>query len=97
MENYYRALDAVDALAVQQAVNQMAPRPTDRLAAMIDGFRRERIIWDYLEDGRLLMRLDQVMRRLGFPPLSAAFAELLPSARQLIDRRRAELLSGIPA
>jgi hypothetical protein len=97
VENYYRALEAVDALVVQQAVNLMAPRPTERLAAMIDGFRRETIVWDYLEDDRLLVRLGQVMRRLGFAPLPAAFAELLPSARRLIDRRREELLSGIPA
>ena len=47
------------------AVNAMAPRPTDRLAPMIVAFRRERILWDYLDDARLLARLNQVMRRAG--------------------------------
>jgi hypothetical protein len=64
---------------------------------MIAAFARERIVWDYLHDQRLLLRLDQVMRRVGFSPLPAAFADLLPSARRLIDQRRGELLSGIPA
>ena len=94
---YYRALDAVNALVVQQAVNLMAPRPTERLAAMIDGFRREPIVWDYLDDDRLLMRLGQVMHRLGFPPLPRRLRRTATLARQLIDHRREELLSGIPA
>ena len=32
----------------------MAPRPTNRLAAMIAVFRRQRLLGDYLDDGRLL-------------------------------------------
>jgi hypothetical protein len=43
------------------------------------------------------MRLNQVMRRVGFPPLPAELAEILPPARRLIARRRRELLDGIPA
>jgi len=94
---YYRALEAVDPLRVQQAVNQMVPRPTDRLAAMIAAFRREPLLADYLDDTRLLARLNQVMRRVKFAPLPDGFTAILPWARRLIDARCGDLLAGIPA
>ncbi len=97
LEAYYRALEAVDAAAVQEAVNRVAIRPTDRLAPMILLFCRERILWDYAWDDKLLVRMNQVMRRVGFAPLPPEVQELFPAARQLVRRRRHELLEGIPA
>jgi len=97
LEAYYGLLDTVDARVVQEAVNRMAPRSTKRLAGMISHFCRERILWDYLEDGKLLVRLNQVMRRVKFAPLPDSFRDVLPDARRRVDRRRAELLEGIPA
>jgi hypothetical protein len=97
LDGYYRALEAVDAAAVQEAVNRMATQPTDRLAPMIFLFRQERILWDYGRDDKLLVRMNQVMRRVGFTPLPPKVQELFPAARQLVCRRRHELLEGIPA
>jgi len=93
---YYRALESVDARVVQASVNRMAMRPTERLAPMIFLFCQERILWDYLEDDKLWVRLNQVMRRIGFAPLPREVVALLAPARQLIRRRRDELLEGIP-
>jgi hypothetical protein len=97
LDAYYRALDAVDAEAVQQAVNRMATQPTDRLVPMIFLFRRERILSDYGRDDKLLVRMNQVMRRVGFDLLPAETQEIFPAARQLVRRRQHELLQGIPA
>jgi hypothetical protein len=97
LEAYYRLLDSVDGRVVQEAVNRMAPRKTERLAWMISRFCEERILWDYLEDARLLVRLNQVMRRVGFDELPAAFADVLPEARQETERRKTELLERVPA
>jgi hypothetical protein len=97
VELFYGTLSAVEPLGVQAAVNRMAPRPTQRLAAMIAAFRQQRLLGDYLDDGRLLARLNQVMRRVRFAPLPESFLELLPWARRLIDQRRDDLLAGIPA
>jgi hypothetical protein len=97
LDGYYRALDGVDAEAVQAAVNRMAIRPTDRLAPMIFLFRRERILWDYAQDDKLLVRMNQVMRRVSFAPLPAEVQGLFPAARRLVRRRRHELMEGIPA
>ena len=96
LEEYYRVLDSVDAGQVQDAVNRMAPRPTARLAVMISRFCGERILWDYPEDAKLLVRLNQVMRRVGFVQLPDGFRDVLPEAREQVSRRRAELLEGIP-
>ncbi|MGA2033112.1 MAG: hypothetical protein ABSG68_12710 [Thermoguttaceae bacterium] len=95
VESYYRALETVDAAAVQHAVNRMASRSTARLAPMISAFCRARILWDYLEDDKLLVRLNQVMRRLTFDPLPDGFADILPAARQLVGQRRGELLPRV--
>jgi hypothetical protein len=96
LEAYYHALDRVDALLVEEVVNRMASRPTRRLAPMIWGFCREQILRDYLEDGRLFVRLNQVMRRLAMAPLPDRFRRLLPEARRLVQDRKGELLEGIP-
>jgi len=97
LQRYHRLLESIDPAAVERAVNRMAPRPTQRLAPMIFHFTRERILSDYLEDGRLLGRLSQVMRRVGLEPLPEGFAVVLPPARRLVEGRREELLEGIPA
>jgi len=96
VEAYYQVLDRVDADVVQDAVNRMASRSTDGLAPLIRAFRRERLLWDYLDDGKLLKRLNRVMRRVKFAPLPDSFVDLLPDARRLVDGRKDELLHEIP-
>ncbi len=96
LSDYYRLLDSVDPDRVQEEVNRIAPRPTERLASMIRGFCRERILWDYLHDEKLLRRLNQVMRRVRLAELPDDFVAFLPTARHLVDRRRAEL-TGPPS
>ncbi len=97
LETYYAAFDEVDEAVVEAAVNRMAPRPTDRLAPMIVGFRRERILDDYLDDARLMVRLNQVMRRVKLSPLPESFTDILPKARRDVEAGKAKLLEGIPA
>jgi hypothetical protein len=89
---YYRVLDEVDAGQVEAAVNRMTPRPTERLALFIELFRRERVLWDYLEDDRLMVRLGQVMRRVRLDDLPKEFAAILPGARTLVTERKDAML-----
>jgi hypothetical protein len=97
LETYYRVLDGIDPGFVQEAVNRMAPRPTVRLGMMISEFRRLRILWDYLEDAKLLGRLNQVMRRVGMAQLPERLCEILPDARRDVAGRKEQLLEGTPA
>jgi hypothetical protein len=96
LKTYCRVLDSVDAEKIEAAVNRMAPRPTARLAIFIHLFRRERILWDYLEDGKLMVRLNQIMRRVGLDVLPPDFAAVLPTAREFVAERKHDLLEGIP-
>ena len=89
---YYRALEQLDGPCVQDAVNRMSPRPTERLGALIPLFCAERFLSDYAEDGKLSFRLNQVMRRVGLPLLPPTFRDVLPQARDMVRRRQAELL-----
>jgi hypothetical protein len=89
---YYQTLDELDAAAVEAAVNCMAPRPTRRLAPFIELFRRERVLWDYLDDEKLMRRLGQIMRRVGLTELPGQFAIILPQARKLVAGRKGELV-----
>jgi hypothetical protein len=92
LEEYYRLLEQIEPNLVQAAVNRMASRPTERLAVMIDKFRRQRVLWDYLQDDKLLMRLNQVMRRVNLPILPDDFSNIFPNARQMVYCRKNELL-----
>lgn len=96
LEQYYQAIGSVDGLFIQQTVNRMAPRPTERLAWLVAGFSGERFLSDYAQDARLWTRLNQIMRRVQLPPLPERFTEILPAARRMVADRRTELLEGIP-
>ncbi len=89
---YYQVLDRLDPTDIEAAVNRMAPRPTRRLALFIELFRRERVLWDYREDGKLMVRLNQIMRRVKLDPLPDRFAVVLPAARELVTARKEKLL-----
>jgi len=95
LERYYGLLEEIEPGLVQAAVNRMAPRPTDRLSIMIAEFRRQRVLWDYLEDDKLLMRLNQIMRRVKLPPLPDEFAGIFTSARRMVGERKNDLLACI--
>ena len=92
LERYYQVLEEIDPALVQAAVNRMAPRPTQRLSIMIAEFRRQPVLWDYLQDDKLLKRLNQVMRRVNLPVLPDDFTNIFPNARQLVSSRKDELL-----
>lgn len=91
---YYRALADVETAVVEGTVNRIAARATDRLAAFISLFCSERFLCDYTDDGKLLVRLNQVMRRVRLPALPATFVELLPTMRDEVRNRKVGLLGG---
>jgi len=93
LEAYYRAVEEVDAQLVQAAVARMAPRPADRLGRFVALFSEHRFLWDYLDDGKLCFRLNQVLARVKLPPLPDDFCRLLPDARRQVESRREELLT----
>lgn len=82
LDAYYSVLESLDPAAVQAAVNAMAKRPTQRLATFIELFVREEFLRDYLDEGRLLYRLNQVMRRVRLKPLPEELLDVLCWGRE---------------
>jgi len=92
LDDYYAALRALDPMATETAVNRLATKPTDRIAQLIPRFAAERFLYDYLEDGRLWVRLNHIMGRVGLPPVPDSLRELFPAMRQEVRERRRDLL-----
>lgn len=92
VDAYYAALSQLSAELIESTVNRIAVRPTDRLAVLLPRFIAERFLYDYAENGTLLFRMNQVMRRVGLPSLPETLLPWLDSARQRVANRRGELL-----
>jgi hypothetical protein len=93
LDNYYAALAKLDAEITQQAISRLATRPVDRIVTLLPRFLSERFLYDYLDDAKLLMRLNHVMRRVGLPQLPPSLGELIPSLRERVRKRMAQLLT----
>ena len=94
LDAYYGALAALDPLAVSDRVHRMTTGQAPHLPRMIQGFCDERFLYDYLDDAKLLGRLNRVMHRVGLPTLPISLLSFLPVARREVGRRRPELLAG---
>ena len=95
LPRYYAALDEVSAPQVEAVVNRVAARNTDRLAGFIEQFRASRFLFDYLDDERLLHRLNQVLRRVTLPSLDEQSVAVLRDARRLLRIHADELLQSV--
>ena len=91
-EEYWKELESVDPLLVEAAVNRMARIPTDRLAWLIDLYRREQFLRSYVNDESLLHRLNQVLRRVKLSSVPAEAEEVVGAGRLLVNRRINDLL-----
>jgi len=94
LDDYYRAVEAADPNVVEQAVSLMVTRPVDHFTGMIELFCRERFLYDYADDRKLLVRLNRVMQRVKLPVLPDSFAGFLADARNDVRLRSADLLVG---
>jgi hypothetical protein len=98
LDCYYATIESVDAKKIEDAVNRMARRPTDRLATMIETIPHIRFLSDYADDDRLWMRMNQVMHRAKLEPLpQKPFCDLLPEARRQVAEAVDSLLLGVPS
>ena len=93
VEEYYRAVESIDVQLVADAVSRIAGKDASGLREWIPRFCHERFLSDYGEDAKLCMRLNQLMRRVGLPPLPTAFPTLLPRMREQVKSRWLELLT----
>jgi hypothetical protein len=93
---YYQAVALIDGALLEQIVNRMANQPARRLDEFLGMFTESRFLEDYADDQHLLLRLNQVMRRVGLDSIDARLIAWLPSARGRVVERFAELLPPDP-
>jgi hypothetical protein len=92
LDLYYQRLEDIDAAAVESAVNQMSRGETQRLKLLIPLFHRERFLYDYVDDARLLWRLNRVLERVRLPTLPDHVVEVLAASREVVRLRSGDLL-----
>jgi len=92
LNDYHAVLDQVDPQLVEQVVNRISVKPTNRLASFIELYRRERILESYQDSQSLLVRLNQVLRRVKLIPLPETAIRVLDEGRVLIRQRLVDLL-----
>jgi hypothetical protein len=95
LDDYYAALAQLDPESTERAITRLATRPPARVAEFIERFKGERFLYDYLDDEKLLMRLNHVMRRVGLPWLPPSLADLFPDLRRRTRNEIAQLLPDV--
>lgn len=89
---YYTLLAAVDLDELAVCATQLTSRDVAVLRHFVPAFLRERFLNDYLDDELLLLRMNQVMRRVRLSPLPSDVCQILPRARAMVERRLGELI-----
>lgn len=92
-DRYYRSLASLDPQVVQEAVNKIANKTTEKLVTLIPHFVTEGFLYDYRSDEGMLFRLNQIMKRVGLPQLPPTTVGWLQSARLQVKKRCDELLT----
>ncbi len=92
LDRYYDALRSVEPGVVQAAVNRMATKQIDTLADLIPRFIQSGFLYDYTDDHRLLLRMNQVMKRVNMEFLPDSILAFFPEARDQVRERMHELL-----
>lgn len=91
---YYLQLEQLDMELVTQSVYQMTGKQLDGLAAWRSRFCQEKFLYDYLDDARLVYRINQVLRRVGLTPVDERLEEVVAQFRVLVRTRSWELLAA---
>jgi hypothetical protein len=94
LDAYYAVLDGLEPQTVTRAVARVTGLDIELLAPFIPRFSAERFLYDYLDDGKLLTRLNHVMQRVQLPLLPPVVSEFFPGARRAVRARTGELLAG---
>jgi len=94
LPRYYKTLETVDASWVQDSVNTITCRPTGRLAEFIKIFCDIKFLYDYADNERLMMRLNQVIKRAQLDAIDATVFPVFDYGRQLMEKRVDDLLES---
>ncbi|QDT06400.1 hypothetical protein K227x_48090 [Rubripirellula lacrimiformis] len=90
---YYRMVADADPNTVQRCVVEITGKPVVALAPLITRFCDTAFLYDYSDPTKLLMRLNQVMSRVGLSQLPESLVDWLAEADKLVESRRQRMLT----
>ena len=93
-QRYYDAIETVGYETVERCVQVITGKSIDGLPAVMRRFAEARFLYDYLDDDKLLFRLNQVMKRVRLAQLPVEVRDWIPEARKLVESRRTRLLES---
>jgi hypothetical protein len=93
VSQYYAALESTPFQAIQHCVNTITNKPTEQMVSVLERFTDAKFLYDYQAPEKLLLRLNQVMKRVNLALLPAEIADWLPAAEKLVESRRQRLLT----
>ena len=97
LDQFYEMVANCDPPAIQTAVNRMATRPTDLLERYFAIFLRERYLYDYEDDARLMYRVNHVLKRVKLNPVGDEIMPWVATARVKVYESAPDLLESYPA
>jgi hypothetical protein len=92
LDRYYDLVGEVDSDGIEESVNLMATKTSDRLSWLITRFYGEQFMRDYRSPGRLRFRLNQIMLRVGLEPLPDEVEHALAHSWDIVGERFSDLL-----
>jgi hypothetical protein len=92
LDEYYAALFKVQPAWVERIVAEITGQDTSSLAWFCERFLESRFLFDYLDDAKLVFRLNQVMSRIKLRPLPESAAQVIHSGRPIVEQHLPELL-----
>ena len=92
LEEYYCRLEEIDANAVAAEIDLLATKPVERFAYLMEQFRKARFMFDYRNPQSLLMRLNQVMKRVGLDQLPEHTVQALSESWEVVRQNIEALL-----
>jgi hypothetical protein len=92
-EQYYESFESIDNHEFERAVNVITGKPTDQLANVIARYVEAKFLYDYSDPRTLLMRLNQVMSRVGLAKLPDSTLPWFEKAESQVRSRRKRLLT----
>jgi hypothetical protein len=83
LDRYYEALEQLDGRRLAAAISNLAGQEVD-FEPWLPRFCQEQFLRDYIDPGRLAVRLNQVMRRIKLEPLPHGIEDLLAKGRDVV-------------
>lgn len=93
LDSYYALVASIDGEQLQDMVNSLGAKQTDKLVPFLKRYREEEFIRDYLTDEGLLYRLNRVLARVKLDALPAEAEEVIAASRELVRAELSELTS----